>query len=198
MVENGYSDGLWSQSITAYSSSIGVIVVTIVLDSSNWTLLTHAIYWFFTVIWYFPIFMFAWDRFDSPVQNNVLDFITTSYFWLIILVNIGIWGGLKYLIDTSQKLFWPSLVDIIKKEARKHAEEEKKKEHSDENLNILDKKPEADVEMKSFPLGKHLPPIKTRKEIGMKEVKEVKIQSKESSFKLKDHPYSKAKVNSDY
>lgn len=116
LLQNGWTSDLWSFSITAYTSTFAVIIIELVIETSNFTILTHIFYWLLTVILYFPCYVFVWDLFESPVQYMAKDIFGNPNIWLTLFLNMGIIGVYKYTIYSFEKIFKPDLVSLLQKD----------------------------------------------------------------------------------
>lgn len=116
LIKNGWTSDLWSFSITAYTSTFAVIIIELVIDTSNFTVLTHILYWLLTVILYFPCYVFVWDLFESPVQYMAKDIFGNPNIWLTLFLNMGIIGVYKYAIYSFERIFKPDLVSLLQKD----------------------------------------------------------------------------------
>lgn len=112
-VESGQTDGLWMISITNYSCIIGHLFVTFALIIRRWNRFTHFCFWGLTMILYFPLFMVAWDQFQSPVEGMFLDLMINNSFWLTTIGVIGISLLLKYTYRLIIRLFYPKPIDEL-------------------------------------------------------------------------------------
>lgn len=110
---DGFVNGLWGFSVLAYSCTFAVIMLELFIETSNYTVVVHFFYWILAIFLYFPIFVYVWNVFSSPVQYYANDFFIYGKFWLIVIVTMGICGGAKYVFYTSKKLFSPDEVDKL-------------------------------------------------------------------------------------
>ena len=110
---DGMTDGLWLVSITNYSCIIGFLIVTFAMIIRRWTSLTHFVFWGLTLILYFPIFMFVWDKFSSPVEGKLRDILQSSRFWLCTFAVVGISLIIKYGYRMIIRIFWPNEIDEL-------------------------------------------------------------------------------------
>lgn len=113
---DGFLNDLWGMSIMAYSSTFGVIMVELCIETSNYTAVVHFFYWFLAVVLYFPCFVFLYDTFLSAVQYYAADLFGYGKFWLVLLINMGICGTYQYTVYVFKKFYKQEEVDRLQLE----------------------------------------------------------------------------------
>lgn len=110
---DGFLISFWGMSVLCYSSTFAVIILELFIETSNFTILVFFMYFILAVFLYFPIFVYIWDVFSSPIQYYASDFFIYGNFWLIVLVNMAIWGGGKYIYHSYTKIFMPNDIEVL-------------------------------------------------------------------------------------
>lgn len=132
---DGFVDDLWTMSITSYSSTFAVIMLELTIETMNFTVIVHLFYWVLSVLIYFPIFVFVYDKFDSSVQYYAKDMFINSTFWFVVFLNMAIFGVWKYILYVLKRFYRPDEVHKLQYERFFNGKEKKEQKNKENKQN---------------------------------------------------------------
>jgi phospholipid-translocating ATPase len=114
MNKDGMTEGLWGMSVCMYTSVVCVVNFTLIIFLRHWTFMHHLAVWGLSFLLYCPLFMFIYDTIPGTwVHGKVFDYLSTSCFWLTLLIATAVCVMPVYIIVTWKRLFKQSLVDVL-------------------------------------------------------------------------------------
>lgn len=121
----GFVSDFWPMSIMAYSSTFAVIMIDLCIETQKYTVVVHFCYWILAVLLYFPIWVFVWDTFSSPVEYNAADMFGYGVFWLAVFLNMAICGCYQYSLYVLKRIYRPD--EVVKLQVDHNQKKEKHK-----------------------------------------------------------------------
>ena len=106
---DGKQSGFWLTSLIQYTCVIFLQIAILFTDNGMWNWVISVLYWFFGIIFYFPLFILVYDTMNlCYFSHYVILFLNRGEFWIMLLFCIVSCYLTIYLYNSVYRLIRPS------------------------------------------------------------------------------------------